>query len=93
MLGTFAYLPQLDWVLVIQQSVDEAFSVASRMLYQVFGFVGLVILIAILLAYLLEKRITSPFNTLVDGVKSYAAGDFNFRLKIKKYVEISVLAN
>jgi signal transduction histidine kinase len=93
MLGTFAYLPQLDWILVIQQTVDEAFSVASRMLYQVFGFVGFVILVAILLAYLLEKRITSPFNTLVDGVKRYANGDFYFRLKIKKYVEISALAD
>jgi nitrogen fixation/metabolism regulation signal transduction histidine kinase len=93
MLGTFAYLPQLDWVLVIQQTVDEAFSVGSRMLYQVFGFVGLVILIAILLAYLLEKRITSPITTLVDGVKRYAEGDLDFRLKIKKYEEISVLAD
>ena len=93
MLGTFAYLPKLEWILVVQQTVDEAFSVASRMLYQVFAFVGLVILIAIFLAYLLEKRITTPFNTLIDGVKRYAEGDFDYRLQIEKYVEISVLAD
>jgi nitrogen fixation/metabolism regulation signal transduction histidine kinase len=93
MLGTFAYLPQLEWILIIQQTVDEAFSVASRMLYQVFAFVAFVILIAAFLAYLLEKRITTPFNTLIDGVKRYAEGDLEYRLSIKKYEEMSVLAD
>jgi len=93
MLGTFTYLPELDWILVIQQPLDEAYSVASRMLYQVFGFVALVIIIAILIAYLLEKRITAPITTLVDGVKRYAEGDLDFRIKIKRYEEIAALAD
>jgi two-component system, sporulation sensor kinase E len=93
MLGTFTYLPELDWILVIQQPLDEAYSVASKMLYQVFGFVALVIIIAILIAYLLERRITAPITTLVEGVKRYAEGDLDFRLKIKKYEEIAVLAD
>jgi nitrogen fixation/metabolism regulation signal transduction histidine kinase len=62
------------------------------MLYQVFGFVALVIIVAILLAYLLEKRITFPLTTLMNGVKRYAEGDLNFRIKIEKYDEIALLA-
>jgi len=92
MLGTFAYLESFDWVVVIEQPVTEAYEVATRMLYQVFIFVGLVIIIAILLAYLLEKRITAPINTLVDGVKRYGEGDLDFRIHIDKYEEIAVLA-
>ena len=92
MLGTFVYLHEFDWIIVIQQPVDEAFSVASTMLYQVFGFVALVIIVAILLAYLLEKRITFPLTTLMNGVKRYAEGDLNFRIKIEKYDEIALLA-
>jgi signal transduction histidine kinase len=92
MLGTFAYLQEYKWVVVIQQPVDEAFAVASRMLYQVFAFVALVIMLAILLSYLLEKRITSPITTLVKGVKRYAEGDLDFRITIEKYEEIAVLA-
>jgi len=92
MLGTFVYLHEFDWIIVIQQPVDEAFSVASTMLYQVFGFVALVIIVAILLAYLLEKRITFPLTTLMNGVKRYAEGDLNFRIKIEKYDEITLLA-
>ena len=92
MLGTFAPLEEYDWVIVIQQPVDEAFAVASTMLYQVFAFVALVILAAILLAYLLERRITAPITTLISGVKRYAEGDLDFRITIEKYEEIAVLA-
>ena len=92
MLGTFAHIEEFDWVIVIQQPIDEAFELASRMLYQVFVFVALVIVVAILLAYLLEKRITAPITTLVRGVKRYAEGDLDFRITIEKYEEIGVLA-
>jgi signal transduction histidine kinase len=92
MLGTFSYLRHFEWIVVIQQPVDEAYGLATRMLYQVFAFVGLVIMIAVLLAYLLEKRITQPINTLVDGVKRYAEGDLDFRISIEQFVEIEVLA-
>ncbi len=92
MLGTFSYLKPYDWIVVIQQPVVEAYNVATRMLYQVFAFVGLVIMIAVLLAYLLEKRITQPINTLVAGVKRYAEGDLDYRISIEKFVEIEVLA-
>ena len=92
MLGTFAYLKGLNWIIIIQQPVEEAFSVASTMLYQVFAFVALVIMLAVLLAYLLEKRITAPINTLINGTKRYADGDLDFRIKIERYEEIAVLA-
>lgn len=92
MLGTFSYLSHFEWIVVIQQPVDEAYGLATRMLYQVFAFVGLVIMIAVLLAYLLEKRITQPINTLVDGVKRYAEGDLDFRISIEQFEEIEVLA-
>ncbi len=56
MLGTFAYIEEFDWVIVIQQPIDEAFEVASTMLYQVFAFVALVIIVANLLAYFSGKE-------------------------------------
>lgn len=91
MLGTFSYLEPFEWIVVIQQPLEEAYSLATRMLYQVLAFVALVVMVAILLAYLLEKRITQPINTLVEGVKRYADGDLDFRITIEKYEEIAVL--
>ena len=93
MLGTATFLEDFKWIVVIQQSEDEAFELVSRMRYQVFAFVGLIIIIAIVLSYFLEKRITSPIKTLVDGVKRYADGDLNFRISIHRYAEITVLAD
>jgi signal transduction histidine kinase len=92
MLGTSTFLDDFKWTVVIQQSEEEAFELVTRMRYQVFAFVGLIIIIAIVLAYVLEKRITSPIKTLVDGVKRYADGDLDFRINIQRYAEISVLA-
>ena len=92
MLGTFSYLKPFDWIVVIQQPIGESYGVAANMLYQVFAFVGLVIMIAVLLSYLLEKRITQPINQLVDGVKRYAEGDLDYRISIERFEEIAVLA-
>jgi signal transduction histidine kinase len=92
LLGTFVYLEKFDWVFVIQQPVDEAFAVASNMLYEVLAFVVLVVLVAIILAILLEKRITDPIKALIRGVKRYAEGDLDFRIHIERYEEIALLA-
>jgi len=93
MLGTATFLEDFKWTVVIQQSEEEAFELVTRMRYQVFAFVGLIIIIAIALAYILEKRITSPIKTLMDGVKQYADGDLDFRINIERYAEITALAN
>lgn len=93
MLGTATFVKDFDWIVVIQQREAEAFELVTRMRYQVYAFVGLIIIIAIVLSYLLEKRITSPIKTLVDGVKRYADGDLDFRISIERYAEITVLAN
>jgi signal transduction histidine kinase len=92
LMGTFVYLEEYDWIIAIQQPVDEAFAVASTMLYEVLAFVVLVILIAIILATLLEKRITEPIKSLIRGVKRYAEGDLDFRIHIERYEEIALLA-
>lgn len=92
-LGTFSFLKDFNWIVVIQQPEEEAYELVSTMRYQVFAFVSFIIVIAVVLAYILERRITSPIATLINGVKKYAEGDLDFRINIKRYAEISVLAN
>jgi len=92
LLGTFVYLEEYDWIIAIQQPVDEAFEVTSTILYEVLAFVVLVILVTIILAALLEKRITEPIKSLIKGVKRYAEGDLGFRIHIERYEEIALLA-
>jgi signal transduction histidine kinase len=91
-LGTFAYIPEIKWTIVIQIPEDEAYAVVSGMLLQILVIIGVVIVISIMTSYLLEKRITAPINTLVEGVKAYAEGELQHRMKIDRYEEIAVLA-
>jgi two-component system, sporulation sensor kinase E len=92
-LGTFSYIPEINWVIVIQIPEEEAYAVVSGMLLQILIIVGVVIAISILASYLLEKRITAPINTLVEGVKAYADGELKHRMQINRYEEIAVLAS
>ena len=92
-LGTFAAIPELKWVFVIQIPESEAYAVVSGMLLRILIIVGIVIAIAVTASYLLEKRITAPINTLVEGVKAYADGDLKHRMQINRYEEIAVLAS
>ena len=92
LLGTYVYLEELDWIIAIQQPIDEAFVVANTMYYKLLVFVVLVILVAVFPAILLEKRITEPIKSLIRGVKRYAEGDLEFRIHIERYEEIALLA-
>ncbi len=92
LLGTYVYLEELDWIIAIQQPIDEAFVVANTMYYKLLVFVVLVILVTVFPAILLEKRITEPIKSLIKGVKRYAEGDLEFRIHIERYEEIALLA-
>jgi len=93
MLGVFVYVGEFDWIITIQQPADEYIGVPSAILYyEVLAFVILVIVIAVLISSLLERRITEPINSLISGVKRYAEGNLNFRINVDRYEEIAVLA-
>jgi signal transduction histidine kinase len=79
--------------MALQQPLNDYSDIPSALLYyEVLAFIVLVILIAVLIASLLKKRITEPINSLISGVKRYAEGDLSFRIKIERYEEIAVLA-
>jgi signal transduction histidine kinase len=93
MLGTFVHIRDFEWTMAIQQPVNDYSDVPSALLYyEVLAFIILVILIAVLIASLLKRRITEPINSLISGVKRYAEGDLSFRINIERYEEIAVLA-
>jgi signal transduction histidine kinase len=92
-LATFSLLENPGWIIAIQQPEADAFALVTSTRVQIFAVIGLVVLIAFMLSYLLEKRTTAPLNTLVDGVKRLGDGDLDFRIIAPQYEEIKVLAN
>jgi signal transduction histidine kinase len=82
----------LKWGIVIQQSSDEAFQLATKMQERVVFFVILTALLAIILAVAGIKKITNPLDVLVKDVREYARGNLDHRTTLNRQDELGELA-
>ncbi|HFE64219.1 MAG TPA: HAMP domain-containing protein, partial [Caldithrix sp.] len=92
MIAAFASISELGWILVVQQPEIEAFDLARKMRNRVIVLVVLTTLLAILLATATVKRITSPIEFLVAGVREYARGNLMHTIELKRQDELAELA-
>lgn len=87
-----AYLPSVQWVVVIERPVREAFGplYASILRTSTLLLVGLgVVLLATLLV---SRRVVRPLEMLRQGVERIREGDLSARLDIRTGDEIEILA-
>ena len=92
MIASYVSLPQLNWGVVIQQPVAEAFAVADKMRMQTLGFVGISIFLSSVIAFIYTRWIVTPVSKLVAGMEQFADGDLQFRIPSIGADEISKLA-
>jgi len=93
MIAAYVPVPDLGWGIVVQQSEAEAFELARKMRDRVTILVLLTTLLALGLAVASVKRITNPIELLVQGVREYARGNLNHKIRIKRQDELAELAN
>jgi len=88
-----AYIPSLQWVVVIERPVHEAFGplYASVLRTSTLLLVGLGV--ALLATLLVSRRVVRPLETLRQGVERIRKGDLSARLDIKTGDEIETLAD
>ena len=93
-LGSYTYLPILDWGLVIE--LDEAMVMADfnntwRQLYLV---IGITILIIIFLSIIVVSRMVSkPLGRVMKVMQQASVGDFTVSVDIKTNDEVGLLAS
>ena len=92
MIAAYVALPKMGWGVVIQQPLQEAFEISSKMKMQIFWFVGISIVISSLIAYIFTRHIVTPVNQLVSGMYKFSAGDFRYRIQPLGADEVSMLA-
>ncbi|MDZ7262939.1 MAG: ATP-binding protein [candidate division KSB1 bacterium] len=92
MIASFVILRQLNWGVVIQQPVSEAFAVADKMKMQTLAFVAISIFLSSLIAFIYTRWIVTPVNQLVSGMEQFSAGDLKYRIPSLGMDEISKLA-
>lgn len=93
MVAAFSPIDKLNWGIVVQQSKDEAFKLASQMRIRVLILVAITTMLALGLAIATIKRITNPLETLVKGVRKFAEGNLSHRIQLKRQDELAELAH
>ncbi len=91
-LSSYAYLPNLDWAVIIERPLAEAYEPLYASLLRTYTLVTLGLGIALLATVYVARRVVRPLEALRWGVEKIGKGDLNYRLEIKTGDEIEVLA-
>jgi len=94
MVGTFSTLPELNWAVVAQRSLDQARDDAgvTELNRQALAFVSVVVLAAVLLGYFFAVGISGPIRGLAASTRAISRGEFHQRSPVRGASEISELA-
>jgi signal transduction histidine kinase/HAMP domain-containing protein len=92
-LTSFALIPGLDWAVIIERPVEEAYETlyASMMRTSALFLIGLGM--ALIASLFLARRVVRPVRILREGVERIGTGDLGYRLDLKTGDEIEVLAD
>lgn len=93
MLGTQAPVPALNWAVIAQKPLDEAYAAVYEMDRYAFmlGFIAIVLSLAI--GYYSARRLTTPIQMLAESTRVIAKGDFSRRVHLSSRTEIGELAD
>lgn len=94
MIGTFSTLPELNWAVVAQRSLDQARDDAgvTELNRQALAFVSVVVLAAVLVGYFFAVGISGPIRGLAASTRAISRGEFHQRSPVRGASEISELA-
>jgi putative nucleotidyltransferase with HDIG domain len=94
MVGTFSTLPELNWAVVAQRSLNHARDDAgvSELNRQALAFVSVVVLAAVLVGYFFAVGISGPIRGLAASTRAISRGEFHQRSPVRGASEISELA-
>ena len=92
-IATSAPIANVQWTVIAQQPVSEAFAAIYAALWRSVALVVIGALFAMGLAYWLARRMSGPIRQLEDGVKRVGAGQFEHRIRISSGDELEQLAN
>lgn len=92
MLGTQVAVPELDWAVIAQKRLDQAYVAANEMRNFAVGLGLVAILLSVGIGYYSARRLTTPLHVLAETTRAIAKGDFSRRVNLPSRTEIGELA-
>ena len=94
MIGTYSTLPDLNWAVIAQRSLEQAREDAGvkELNRQALAFVLVVVIVATLVGYFFAVGISRPIRALAASTRAISRGEFHQRTPARGATEISELA-
>ncbi len=91
LLGVGTKVRGLDWVVLVEQPVAEAFAVAIRLQRQLALAIGLSLLVMVIVGYFHGQRFIQPILALTRGARRIAEGRLDTRVPVATSDELGQL--
>ncbi len=94
MIGTYSTLPEVNWAVIAQRSLDQAREDAGvkELNTQALTFVMVATLCALILGYFFAVAISTPIRGLAESTRAISRGEYHQRAGVRGAAEISDLA-
>jgi class 3 adenylate cyclase/HAMP domain-containing protein len=86
-------VPDLNWHVLYEQPLSQAFLPIKDLLIRAVGLVGLGLLLAMIAGTVLTRRMLVPIRALHAGARRLADGDFSQHISVKTHDELEELAD
>jgi signal transduction histidine kinase len=90
--ASYAYIPSLDWAVIIERPLDEAYASLYASIFRTSSVLLIGLGMALLASVFVARRVVRPLEALRRGVERIGQGDLIHRLEIKTGDEIETLA-
>jgi len=92
-LAAMAHIPGVNWSVIVKQPLAEAFGPIYAALWRTVALLIAGVVLSLLLAYWLTRRMVGPIRLLEDGVARIGAGQFDHRIALSTNDEFERLAS
>jgi signal transduction histidine kinase len=90
-LGVAARIPALEWTVIVEQPVSEAFAIPIRLQWQLGIAIGVALMAMLAIGYFWGYRFIRPILALTRGTRALAEGKLDERVKVESKDEIGQL--
>lgn len=91
-LAAYAPIRDLDWSVIVEQQSTDAYAPLLASILRTFLFALVALSMAILLSFLISRKVVRPLTVLSEGAKRFGAGDFDHRIDIRSQDEFEDVA-
>ncbi|OAF19449.1 hybrid sensor histidine kinase/response regulator [Bradyrhizobium neotropicale] len=92
-LSTYATVPSLGWLVFVELPLSEAYAPIYASIGRSTFLLAVLLACAVLVSFLLSRRMTVPIQMLTQGAKRIGSGDLGQRLAIKTGDELEALGD